>query len=256
MKAGDPIIFDVALADATGAGLSYADYTAFTTAGWSLTFIDPSTGSALGSPPSATLAPVSGINGRHRVMTTATSSAYMVRITPPNTNFSYTVLPTVFWDGTDQDTDAVYNRLTSVYTFATGTSVQSGTLPSAVEGDSYSATLTTSAAYLARMGWSDLTGATLTGTIRRPGDTTIGTPACTLNGTGTPPDGLVAINGSNPTSVDISWTTYPTGMVLATDERTAGAVDFRVEIQAVKAGKKLTVAYNVKLTVYRQDNAA
>lgn len=257
MHATDPIMFDVALLDASGNGLSYADKTAFEAAGWALSFRDPATGNALGSQPAYTLSPVTGVTGRHTVLVTLGTSAWFARITPPSTAYDFAVLPGASWDGSTYDSDDLYSRLSTVYgTALSGSTVSTVALPNMVEGDTYLTTVTVPAAYLARMGWTDLTGSTLTGTIRRPEDTTTGTPACTLDATGTPPNGLLAVNGTDAKAVDLSWTTYPTGMVLTSPERTTGTVNFRVEIQAVKGGKKLTVIYNATLPVYRQDNTA
>ena len=257
MHATDPVMFDIALLDASGNGLSYASKAAFEAAGWSLSFRDPATGNALGSQPAYTLSPVTGVTGRHTVLVTLGTSAWYVRITPPTTAYDFAVLPGAMWDGSTYDADDLYARLSTVYgTSLSGSTVSTATLPNTVEGDSYATTVTVPAAYLARMGWTDLTGATLTGTIRRPTDTTTGTPAATLDGTGTPPNGLLAVNGVDNKAIDISWTTYPTGMVFDAGERVAGTVNFRVELQAVKAGKKLTVLYNATLPVYRQDNTA
>lgn len=257
MHATDPIMFDLALLDASGNGLSYADKTAFEAAGWALSFRAPATGSALGSQPAYTIAPVSGVTGRHTVLVTLGTTAWYARITPPSVNHDFAILPSVTWDGSTYDSDDLYARLSTVYGSAlSGSTVSTVAMPNMVEGDTYATTVTVPAAYLARMGWTDLTGATLTGTIRRPGDTTTGTPACTLDATGTPPNGLLAVNGTDAKAVDISWTTYPSGMVLDAGERLLGTVNFRVEIQAVKTGKKLTVLYNATLPVYRQDNTA
>jgi hypothetical protein len=249
-------MFDVALLDATGAGLSYANKTAFEAAGWALSFRDPATGNALGTQPAYTIAPVSGVTGRHTVLVTLGTSAWYARITPPTTSHDYAVLPGAMWDGSSYDSDDLYSRMSTVFGTSTGSSVNIATLPNLIEGDSFLTTVTVPAAYLSRMGWTDLTGATLTGTIRRPDDITTGTPACTLDGTGTPPNGLLAVNGTDPKAVDLSWTTYPTGMVLTTPERAVGTVNYRVEIQAVKSGKKLTVLYNSTMPVFRQDNTA
>jgi hypothetical protein len=256
MRSGDPVMFDVALLDTAGAGLSYANKTAFEAAGWSLSFRDPATGSALGVQPSYTITAASGVTGRHTVLVTLSTTAWYIRITPPSTAYDFAVLPGAMWDGSTYDADDVYSRLSTVFGVSNGSTVNTVTLPNLVEGDSYLATVTVPQAYLTRMGWTDLTGATLTGTIRRPEDTTTGTPACTLDATGTPPNGLLAVNGTDPRAVDISWTTYPTGMVLTSPERTAGTVNFRVEVQAVKTGKKLTVLYNATLATFRQDNTA
>lgn len=257
MKAGDKFIFDVALYDASGNGLSYADKTAFTTASWTLSFVDPSTGSALSPQPTYTLAPVTGVNGRHAITVTLPTSAFLARFTPPSTGYEFVVLPSAYWDGLSYDENSIYTRLSSVLGISTGGSPATGTLPSLVEGDSYLATITVPAAYLARLGWSNLTGATLTGTIHRATDIGTETAACTLDGAGTPPNGLLAVNGTDPTAVDLSWTTFPTGMALTTPERTASnLLTFRVEIQAVLGGKKLTVLTQASLTVLRQDNFA
>ena len=256
MRATDPIMFDVALLDTAGAGLSYANKAAFEAAGWSLSFRDPATGNALGSQPAYTITPVAGVTGRHTVLVTLGTSAWYARITPPSVDHDFAILPGGIWDGSSYDADDVFARLSTVFGVSNGSTVNSVALPNLVEGDSYLATVTVPAAYLARMGWTDLTGATLTGTIRRPEDTTTGTPACTLDATGTSPNGLLAVNGTDNKAVDISWTTYPTGMVFTTPERTAGTVNFRVELQVVKTGKKLTVLYNATLATFRQDNSA
>lgn len=252
MRSGSPIQFDIALFDASGAGLSYANKAAFEAAGWSLSFIDMSTGSAVSPSLAFTLAPVSGVSGRHTVALTLTTAAWFARITPPSTAHSWAVLPTAAWTGEQYDADSIYSRVNSIYGVASNVSVPTATLAEMTEGDSYLTTVTVPSAYLTRMGWTDLTGCTLHGTIRRPADTTTGTAAATLSNL-TP---FVTINGGSAVSFDISWTAYPSGMVLTTDERTAGSVAFRVEVQATKSGKTMTILRNGLLTVYRQDDPA
>lgn len=252
MRAGQPLRFDLVLLDGAGAALSYADKAAFEAAGWSLTFIDLSTGSAVSPTVSYTLAPVSGVSGRHTIALTLTTAAWFIRITPPSVNHSFSVVPTALWDGSTYDADTLFARINSVYGQSSTTAVPGVALNEMVEGDSYLTTVTVPTSYLSRMGWVNLTGKTLTGTIRRPADTTIGTPAATLGAT-TP---FVEINGTDPTAFNIRWDTYPAGMVLTTDERTAGSVRFRVEVQAEAGGKTLTLLYNAPLAVYREDNNA
>lgn len=253
MKAGDPFVFDVALFDASGSPLSYANKTAFTTAGWSLIFIDTA-GAALASQPAYTLAAVAGVAGRHAVVSTLPAQATMVRITPPATTWSFVVLPSLYTDSLIYDENSIFSRLNSVLGISSSGAPATTVLPSMVEGDSYLATIVVPISYLARMGWSNLTGATFTGTIHRPADVGTEAAACVLDGTGTPPNGKLTINGSDPTAVDLSWTTFPTGMVFTTPERSATAINYRVEIQAVIAGKKLTILTQSNLTVLRQDN--
>jgi hypothetical protein len=251
MRAGSPIQFDIALYDASGNGLSYANQAAFTSAGWVLTFIDMATGVAVSPALSYTLAPVSGVVGRHTIAgITLTTASWFVRITPPSTSHSFFILPTAIWTGEQYDTDSIYARINSVYGLTSTTTVPGITLNSMVEGDSYLTNVTVPTSYLSRMGWTDLTGATLHGTIRRPTDFTLGTPAATL----TPSSDPRVTIGTNPVTFDISWTTFPTGMVLTTPERDSGKVDFRVEVQAVKSGKQLTILYNSPLSVFRQDD--
>jgi hypothetical protein len=252
MRAGDTVQFDIALFDAAAAALSYADKAAFEAAGWSLTFIDMATGAAVSPALTYTLAPVAGVSGRHTVRLATTTATWLARVTPPSVNHTYTVLPVAIWSGDQYDSDSIYARLNSIYGITTSTTpVPSVTLPGMIEEDSYAATITVPTSYLARMGWTDLTGATMTGTIRRPDDIGTGTAAATLGAT-TP---FVTINGTDPTAFDIRWDVWPAGMTLTTPERTAGlAVTFRVEVQAVKAGKTLTVLYNAPLLVSRQDD--
>jgi hypothetical protein len=252
MRAGQPFRFDLALFDAAGTGLSYANAAAFEAASWALTFIDLSTGSAVSPTISYTIAPVAGVEGRHTVALTLNSSAWFMRVTPPSTSHGFQILPSALWDGSTYDADTLFARINSVYGLTTTTAVPGVALNDMVEGDSYLTTITVPTSYLSRMGWTDLTGKTLTGTIRRPADTTIGTPAATRGGT-TP---FVEINGTDPTAFNIRWDTYPAGMVLTSDERTAGSVRFRVEVQAEAGGKTLTLIYNAPLVVYREDNNA
>lgn len=250
MKSGSPIRFDLALYDASGTGLSYADAAAFTTAGWSLSFIDMATGAAVSPSISYTLAPVAGVSGRHTVSLTLTTASWFLRITPPTVNHSFSVMPTAAWTGEATDTDSLYARINSIYGVTGSTSVPGLTLDPIVEGDSYKATLKVPTSYLSRMGWTDLTGATLTGTIRRPGDDGTGTAALTMTGT------HLTVNGSDPTAIDMQWDSFPSGMVLTTPERANVSLTYRVEIQAVKTTKKLTVIYNAPFVCYRQDNTA
>jgi hypothetical protein len=212
-----------------------------------------STGSAVTPTLSYTVSPVAGVSGRHTVGgITLTTAAWFVRITPPTTSHFFIVMPSVGWTGEQYDTDSLYARINSIYGVTSQTSVPGVTLNAMVEGDSYSTNVSVPPSYLTRMGWANLTGCTLHGTIRRPDDTTLGTPAATLT-MGSDPKVTI---GADPTTFDISWTAFPTGMILTTPERTTGVVNFRVEIQAINAGKQLTILYNSPLTVYRQDDNA
>lgn len=251
MRAGSVIQFDVALFDGAGAGLAYASKAAFEAAGWSLVFIDMSTGLAVSPTISYSLASVAGVTGRHTVSgITLTSSSWFVRITPPNTSHSFIVLPTAAWSGEQNDADTIYSRLNTLYGVSPTTTIPGVTLGALVEGDSYSATVQVPTSYLSRMGWTNLTGCTLHGTIRRSSDTTTGTPAASLTMVSDP---ILAI-GSDPTTFSISWTSYPSGMVLTSDERIEGLCRFRVEVQAIKSSKQLTILYNSPLVAYRQDD--
>lgn len=253
MRSGSPLLFEIALFDSTGAGLTYADKTAFTTAGWTLDFIDMSTGLAVSPTIAYTLEPIAGIDGRHMVGgITLTTAAWFVRITPPTTAESFIIMPSVTWTGEQYDTDSLYTRINSVYGLSSSTSVPSVTLNSVIEGDSYSTTFTVPTSYLARMGWTDLSGTVLDGTIRSPSDDGTGTPRATLT-EGSDPK---LTHNATLTAFDISWSTYPTGMILTSPERATGSVNMRVEVQAKKAGKVLTILYNAPLPVYRQDDSA
>lgn len=249
MKSGSPILFDVALYDATGAGLSYANQAAFLAAGWTLSFIDMSTGIAVSPSISYTITPASGVTGRHVVSCTLTTAAWFLRITPPTSAYTWTVLPTASWTGEQYDTDSIYNRINTAYGVTSSTGVPSLTLQPIVEGDSYNQTVSVPTNYLSRVGWTDLSGTVLSGTIRRPSDDGTGTAAATLTEGSTP----FLIHNATLTSFDINWTTFPAGMVLTSQERAEGSVNYRVEVQATKAGKILTILYNSTLTCYRQD---
>jgi hypothetical protein len=250
MKSGSPILFDIALFDPSYTGLSYANYAAFTAAGWTLTFIDMATGIAVTPTLTATMTPVAGVSGRHSVQVTLTTASWTVRITPPTVFHAFTVLPTATWTGEQYDTDSIYSRLNSVFGVVSATSVPGATLNQLVEGDSYSCTVTIPASYLtARVGWTDLSGTVLDGTIRSPSDDGTGTVRATLT------EGTYLTHNANLLAFDIAWSTFPSGMVLTTPERTAGSVNFRVEVQAKKAGKVLTILYNAPMLCYRQDDA-
>lgn len=249
MKSGSPILFDIALFDSLGNGLTYANLAAFNAAGWVLSFIDMSTGIAVSPTLSATVTPVSGVNGRHAVQLTLTTAAWSARITPPTVNHSFLVLPSASWTGEQYDTDSLYARINSIYGVTSATSVPGVALNQIVEGDSYSCTVTVPTSYLtARTGWTDLVGTVLHGTVRSPSDDGTGTVRATLT------EGTYLTHNAVLTAFDISWSTYPTGMVLTTPERTAGSVNFRVEVQATKAGKTLTILYNAPMLAYRQDD--
>jgi hypothetical protein len=251
MRSGSPILFDIALFDNTGAGLSYANKTAFEAAGWSLAFIDMSTGLAVSPTISYSIAPVAGVTGRHVVSgITLTSAAWVVRVTPPAATWTFMTMPSVFWTGEQYDTDNIYSRVNSIYGVTSTTTIPSRTLNNLVEGDSYSTTIDIPTSYLSRMAWTDLSGTTLHGTIYRTSDDGTGTAAATLTEGADPKVSHNAVL----TSFDISWTAYPSGMALTTPERTAGFAAFRVEVQAAKSGKTLTILYNSPLTVYRQDD--
>lgn len=250
MKSGDRIQFDIALFDAAGAGLSYADKTAFEAASWSLTFIDLDTGSAVSPTISYTIAPVSGIDGRHTVVTTLTTAAWMVRITPPTTSHSFSVIPSAAWTGDQYDTDSLYARLNSVYGLTSATTIPGVALNNVVEGDSYSTTVTVPTSYLSRIGWTDLSGTTLHGTIYRQSEDGTGTASATLTEGAFPK----LVHNATLTAFDITWDTYPSGLVLTSPERVTGYAALRVEVQATKSGKTLTILYNAPLIAYRQDD--
>lgn len=252
MRSGSPILFDIALLDANGSGLSYASQAAFVAAGWDLSFIDMSTGIAVTPTISYTIAPVSGVDGRHVVGgITLTTVAWAARITPPSgSGYAFQVLPSAMWTGEQNDADTIYARLNSVYGVTSVTSVPGLNLNNMVEGDSYATTVTVPTSYLSRMGWTDLSGTTLDGTIRRSDDTTTGTPAATLTEGAYPK----LVHNATLTAFDITWLAYPSGMVLTTPDRTTGSHQFRVEVQAKKGSQVLTILYNAPLIVYRQDD--
>ena len=255
MRSGSPILFDIALYDTAGAGLSYADKTAFEGAGWSLTFIDMSTGSAVSPTISYTIAPVAGVTGRHVVQCTLTATAWQARITPPSASYSFQLVPALSWTGETYDTDSIFARVNSIYGIQTVTSLPTGVARPMVESDSYACTLQVPTAYLTSLGWTNLTGATLTGTIRRSSDDGTGTAAADLvTGSPTSAQGKVAINSGDATKVDVTWTTYPTGMALTSPERAAGGAAFRISVEATLAGKQLTVLYYFTLQVSRKEN--
>lgn len=247
MRSGSTIQFDVAIYGTTGLGLTYANQAAFAAAGWTLAFIDMTTGVAVSPTISYTFTPVSGVDGRHTVVATLTTATWFVRITPPSALMTWNILPTVGWTGEANDFDTIYARLNSAFGVTSSTTVPGVALPNLVEGDSYSTTVAVPTSYLSRMGWTDLSGTTLSGTIRRPSDDGTGTAAATLT------EGTYLAHNATLTYFDISWTTFPAGMVLTSPERATGSVTFRVEVQAVKTGKTLTVLYNSPLIVYRQD---
>ena len=251
MRSGSPIRFDIALFDAAGASVSYADQTAFLAAGWALSFIDMSTGSAVSPTLSYTIAPVAGVAGRHTVALTLTTAAWFVRVTPPAATWTFMTLPSVAWTGEQYDTDSLYARISSIYGVTSSTTVPTTTLDNVVEGDSYLSTIAVPTSYLARMGWTNLTGCTLHGTIYRADADGTGTASATLTAGSTP---FVEINGTDPTAFNIRWDTFPTGLLLTSPERVTGFASCRVEVQAVKSGKTLTVLYGSPLLVYRQDD--
>ena len=250
MRSGSPIQFDIALYDTAGAGVAYADKAAFELAGWSLTFINMATGAAVIPTLAYTIAPVAGITGRHTVALTLTTASWLARVTPPTVAWSFIVLPTAVWTGEQYDTDSLYARLNSVYGITSQTSVPSLTLNNVVEGDSYTCTVAVPPAYLARMGWTDLAGAVLHGTIYRQTEDGAGVASATLTEALFPK----LVHSAVLTSFDITWDTYPAGLVLTAPERAAGVAALRVEVQATKAGKTLTVLYNAPLLAYRQDD--
>lgn len=256
MRSGSPIQFDIALLDAAGAGLSYANQAAFTGAGWSLTFIDMSTGAAVSPTINYTIAPVAGVTGRHTVAATLTTASWFARITPPSTAYSFLVLPTTYWTGEANDFDTLFARINSIYGVSASVAIPSSTLNPTVENDSYACTVKIPTSYLSTLGWANLTGATLLGTVRSPfpTDDGTGTARADLNGSPGAGQGKIAVNGTDPTAIDISWTTYPTGMALTPAERAAGGSAMRVSIEATISGKQLTVLYRGSLQVSAKDN--
>jgi hypothetical protein len=241
------------LFDASGAALSYASYVAFTAAGWSLAFIDMATGTDISPSISATVAAHAGPPGFHFLGWTLTANETYVLITPP-TGFTYQNAPSVIYTGESNDLDTLYARVSSVYAAPSSSSPSTVALPSMVEGDSYLATLQVPTTYLTRLGWADLTGVTLVGTVRAQTDIGTGTALADLvTGVPTAAQGKIAINAGDATKIDISWTDYPTGMVLTTPQKTAGSVTVNVSIEATLAGKSLTTIYRATLTIFAED---
>jgi len=254
MRSGSPALVGLQLFDASGGALAYANLAAFTGAGWAIEFIDMATGVAISPAITATLATHTGPPGFHFLGWTLTTNETYVLITPP-TGYSFQMTPSVIYTGEQNDVDTVYSRVSSVYAAPSSASPSVTVLPSMVEGDSYLATMQIPTAYLTRLGWTNLTGATLTGTVRAQTDIGTGTALADLvTGSPTTAQGQIRVNAGDATKVDILWTTYPTGMVLTTPQKTTGKVTVNVSIEAVESSQTLTVLYRATLDIFAKDN--
>jgi hypothetical protein len=190
-----------------GVAQSYADKTAFTGASWNLTWRDAD-GTALASQPTWTITTEG--NGVHRVKYTVPAGVWWVEPTVPA---GYRIDP-YSWGGEGQsyDEDSLAGLfLTAQGVPATNSAVDSD-LGDVVQGDSYnSGTLYIPLGKLTKFGYSYAnlaSGWTISAGVKSaPSDTAITVSGATFGGT-------VAADGA----FSLSWTTFPTGMQLASTE--------------------------------------
>jgi hypothetical protein len=222
MPYGDPLALPVYLTQVDGAGYSYANLAAAQTAGWSFLWYD-TTGTILGSQPSATLTLVDAAIGKHRLVTTYPSQDGYLSIAGPTG--SRAVPTDLLFNGSASGLDDIAALLTSVNGTPITASVTSAYNFTTVDGDSFSQSISVSASPLAPWGYTDLTDAAwiLEGSIRETDDVATGTPLAYL---------VCAISNGATRTITFGWGVQPTALNLDTAAITNGSKDRRYDISA------------------------
>lgn len=159
MSAGDPTYDLLQLEDDAGTAASYANKAAFTGAGWALTFKDID-GVSLSPQPTYTVADQGA--GLHRINLDEPSEPCFAIITVP-TGY-YTPRLVLEFTGEPYDLADIYALILSNAqgtTAGVGSARVSDTLEDWVDGDSFSMSVVFTAAQLAKIGKTTLTGVTV-----------------------------------------------------------------------------------------------
>ncbi len=155
-KAGDIINIALRLEDATGAGLTYADATAFLAAGWAITWYQAHIVAA--SQPSYALYPrPDGALGEYLLEFTRPSGNWVACVTVPSSFPTYAASPDRVSDDTPAaDTDSIFSLLSN----SQGSLISVDRVASfdwgMIEADSFSKTMQVPALALADFGYADL----------------------------------------------------------------------------------------------------
>lgn len=239
MKAGDTVTKLVCLQGATGSaagnGLSFGTAAAFAAAGWALTWYDTS-GVALASQPTYTVAVIDGVRGVHAISFPLAAGRGYVKATVPS---GYRSDPFGWsFDGQSYDDDAIAGLLQTNQGVPAVTSADDGDLGDIVWKDAWTSdTQTIPLGRLSRFGYafSDLaSGWTISAGFRQtPNGTAV------LSGAG-PGNGITAaFVAATSGTYKVSWDVYPTAMDMAVgDEAQVWYLD--VQLKNTASGRLIT----------------
>lgn len=243
MIAGDTVVKVVYLQTLSGRGLSYANKAAFQADGWDISWVD-TTITALTSQPTWTIAVESGnTRGKHNIVYTVPSGVSVAKVTVPG----WATDPGAWsLEGQTYDEDSIAGTILTSQGTPGVQSATDGDLGDVVDGDSWnSGTLYIPLGKLSVFGYgfSDLaSGWTISAGLKSdPSDTQLTGATATFGAT-------VATDGA----VSVGWTTFLTGMALASTERSK---DWFLDVQLKKTSSSQIITTNrYKLTVVWQRN--
>lgn len=244
MKTGDTIPRIIALSQANGTPVQYANLAAAVSAGWSFV-LDDATGTPISSP-SMTLVPKSSTDGSHYLFYVLPAGLTNLRIVAPS-GYRGSVLA-LLGEGESYSLTDLANLILSLTAQASIQTTVTGPGKadwSWVQHDSINRSFTIPATTLAEFGWTDLSGATFTGAVRAPGDNGSASPTLSLTGTQITGSGLVL-------TIAMDW---DAALNLSQSDYANGSKVWNYDIQMVKSSKKKTILSG-KVTILRdEDNA-
>jgi hypothetical protein len=164
MAAGDATFDLIQLEDDAGTAQSYANLAAFSGAGWAISFEDKD-GVALAVQPTFTVADEG--SGLHRINLTEPTTECYGKITVPAGYYTPTLA--LYFEAAPYDLADVMAAIISTLgsTSGTGAARTTDRLEDWVEGDSFRLDVAFTAAQLAKIGKSDLTGVTVRAAAKR-----------------------------------------------------------------------------------------
>lgn len=205
MAAGDAIKRLMLLQTDAGAPVSLASFAAFTAAGWAIAFEDVN-----GNPLAVTFTVADEGNGLHRLNFTEPAGEWYGKVTVPTGFYTPTIALT--GDGAPYDiSDVMVQILTTdgVAAAGAGSARESSVIEDLVDGDSHRLDLVLSAAMCAKVGLSNLTGATVLAAAKRVADNS--SAAAEIQYTVTVTDAVNRL-------ITITKDTFPPGEALAAGE--------------------------------------
>lgn len=231
MISGDTIAQVVYLQTLAGAGLSYANKTAFQAATWDITWTD-AIGVALGTQPTWSIAHVSGsVDGQHIVTYTLPAGFSIAKFTIPAADADPGAWAS---DGSSYDDDSLAGLLLTSVGVPSPTSAADGDLGDVVMGDAYnSGTLYIPLGKLTVFGYAfaDLaSGWTISAGLKDIPATTMVAATATFGAS-------VATDGA----FSFSWASFPAGLNLTSTETSK---QFYVDIQLKRTASSTIITTN------------